>query len=362
MTGNQQAANKDAPDAPSSAAPGVESAALLAQIIDVADDAIITTDEKGQILAFNKGAERMFGYAAREVLGRNLELLLPPRHRDAHVGHMAGFVKSPTPSRPMAQRGAIYGLCKSGAEFPAQASISKVKDGDRMILTAFVRDISDRVETEKQLRQALQEREVLLGEIHHRVRNNLQVISSLLNLQARTTDDQFVRQAFDESQSRVQSMALIHQQLYEANSFSAIDLGDYVRRLASHLFRSYGDSAERVRLDIDIEGVSLAVDRAAPCGLIINELLSNSLKYAFLDRRPGRIYIRAERQPNQSILLTIGDDGPGLPPKVGLWNTKTLGLRLVRTLVRQIDGELELGDPPGAEFRIRFAPSDGQEA
>lgn len=336
----------------------LKSVDLFAQILDVADDAIITTDEQGEILAFNKGAERIFGYPAQEVLGRNLEMLLPTRYREAHSGHMAGFVKSPTVSRPMAQRGAIYGLCNDGKEFPAQASISKVTDGDRVILTAFLRDISERVDSEKQLRQALQEREVLLGEIHHRVRNNLQVISSLLNLQARTTDDQYVRQAFEESQSRVQSMALIHQQLYEANSFSAVDLGDYVRRLAGHLFRSFGDSTEHIQLELKIEGVSLAVDRAAPCGLIINELLSNSLKYAFLGNRPGRIYIRAERQPNQSILLSIGDDGPGLPPDVGLWNTKTLGLRLVRTLVRQIDGELELGEPPGAEFRIRFPPTD----
>lgn len=358
MKGNRPT-KKDTPTAGNHASAALKSVTLLAQILDVADDAIISTDEKGEILAFNKGAERIFGYSAHEVLGRNLELLLPPRHREAHVGHMAGFVKSPTPSRPMAQRSAIYGLCKSGAEFSAQASISKVQQGNGMILTAFVRDISDRVDTENQLRQALQEREVLLGEIHHRVRNNLQVISSLLNLQARTTDDQFVRQAFEESQGRVQSMALIHQQLYEANSFSAVDLGDYVRRLAGHLFRSFGDRAEHIHFDLDIEDVSLAVDRAAPCGLIINELLSNSLKYAFLDQRPGRIYVRAERQPNQSVLLTIGDDGPGLPPNVGLWNTKTLGLRLVRTLVRQIDGELELGEPPGAEFRIRFAPSDG---
>lgn len=329
----------------------------MAQILDVADDAIISTDEEGEILAFNKGAERIFGYSAKDVLGRNLELLLPARYREAHLGHMTGFVKSPTPSRPMAQRGAIYGLCKSGEEFPAQASISKVKDGDRVILTAFLRDISERVDSERRLRQALQEREVLLGEIHHRVRNNLQVISSLLNLQSRATDDPFVRQAFDESQSRVQSMALIHQQLYEANSFSAVDLSDYVRRLAGHLFRSFGDRTEHIQFDIGIEGVSLPVDRAAPCGLIINELLSNSLKYAFLDQQPGRIYVHAELQPNESILLTIGDDGPGLPPDVGLWNTKTLGLRLVRTLTRQIDGELELGEPPGAEFRIRFAPA-----
>ena len=153
-------------------------------------------------------------------------------------------------------------------------------------------------------------------------------------------------------------MALIHQQLYEASSFANIDLGDYVRRLANQLLRAFGESTDHIDLDIKIHEVSLAVDRAAPCGLIINELVSNSLKYAFNDQRPGRICIRAEEQPDQSILLTVSDDGPGLPPEVGFWSTKTLGLRLVRTLVRQLDGELELGDPPGTEFRIRFAASD----
>lgn len=337
----------------------LKSVALLAQILDVADDAVITINEGGKILAFNKGAERMFRYSAGEIIGQDLSVLLPSRYRGVHSGHIADFVRSSSVSRPMAQRTAIYGVRRDGREFPAQASISKVESEGQVILTAFLRDITESVDTEKQLRDTLQEKEVLLGEIHHRVRNNLQVISSLLNLQARSTDDRYVRQAFDESQRRVQSMALIHQQLYEANSFTRIDLADYVRRLANHLFRAFGATTEGVTLDLDIESVSLAVDRAAPCGLIMNELVSNSLKYAFAGNRPGRIYVRAQRQPDQSILLTIGDDGPGLPSEIGLWSTKTLGLRLVRTLVRQIDGELEVAGPPGAEFRIRFSSSDG---
>jgi PAS domain S-box-containing protein len=337
----------------------LKSAALLAQILDVADDAIITIEENGKILAFNKGAERLFGYSAGEIIGRDLAVLMPARYRTSHSGHVADFVKSPSVSRPMAQRTAFYGVRRDGQEFPAQASISKVTTGGRVFLTAFLRNISDRVDTEKQLRDAVQEKEVLLGEIHHRVRNNLQIISSLLNLQARGTDDRYVRQAFDESQSRVHSMALIHQQLYESNSFARIDFEDYVRRLASHLFRTFGNAAERVAFNLEIDGVSLAVDHAAPCGLIINELVSNSLKYAFTGNRRGRVYVRAERQPDQSVLLTIGDDGPGLPSDIGFWNTKTLGLRLVRTLVQQIDGELEIANPPGAEFRIRFYCADG---
>lgn len=334
------------------------SLAVLGQILDSADDAVITINRSGAVLAFNKAAERIFGYAASDIIGRNIDVLIPARFRDMHTRHMAEFAKSPNASRAIAQRTAILGIRKSGEEFRAEASISKIVSQGEMILTAFLRDISNQVDTETQLRQALEEKEVLLGEIHHRVRNNLQVISSLLNLQARATNDQYVRQAFEESQRRVQSMALIHQQLYEANSFANIDLADYVRRLSNHLLRAFGESTDHIHLDIEIHEVSLAVDRAAPCGLIINELLSNSLKYAFSGRRAGRIYIRAEQQPDHSIVLTVGDDGPGLPPEVGFWSTKTLGLRLVRTLVRQLDGELELGDPPGTEFRIRFAASD----
>lgn len=336
----------------------MQSASVLAQILDVSDDAVITIDEHGIVVAFNQGAERIFGYRESEIVGRELAMLMPARFRGAHSRHVAEFDKSPASSRPMGQRGLVYGLRRDGTEFPAEASISKVTGNRVSLLTAFVRDVSDRVDTENQLRQVVEEKEVLLGEIHHRVRNNLQVISSLLNLQARATDDEFLRNAFEESQSRVQAMALIHQQLYEAGSFASIDLADYVRRLTSHLLRAFGQSTDHVHVDLDIKDVSLAVNRAAPCGLIINELVTNSLKYAFSDQRSGRIYVSAEEQPNHSILLTIGDDGPGLPPDVGFWNTKTLGLRLVRTLVRQLDGELELSEPPGAEFRIRFAPSD----
>lgn len=334
------------------------SVALLAEILDSADDAVVTIGQSGTILAFNQAACRMFGHAPEEIVGQNLNVLLPPRVREVHAQHVDDFAKSPTSSRAMAQRSTISGVRRNGEEFPAEASISKVVSDGQVILTAFVRDVSDRVDTERQLRRAVEEKEVLLGEIHHRVRNNLQVISSLLNLQARATNDRDLRRAFDDSQSRVQSMALIHQQLYEASSYANIDLADYIRRLTSHLMHAYGESTEHIDLKIEINDISLAVSRAAPCGLIVNELVSNSLKYAFVDGRPGTIYIRATAQPDNSICLTVGDDGPGLPPEVGFWNTKTLGLRLVRTLVRQLDGELELGDPPGAEFRIRFAASD----
>ncbi len=328
---------------------------LLARILDIADDAIISISLDGKITIFNQGAERIFGYSANEILGMPLDTLLPPRYRARHEIDVAQFAKSPTAARVMAQRGQIYGMRKDGSEFPAEASISKVMVEDLQLLTVILRDVTERKFTEDQLRRTIAEREVLLREVHHRVKNNLQVVSSLLNLQARATQDDYVRRAFEESQNRVQSMALIHEQLYGSSDFAAIDFPDYVRQLTSRLFHSYHVPADSIEFETRIAPVSLGVDIAVPCGLILNELLSNSLKYGMIEGQAGRIYIYVDQLEDHSVRITAGDNGPGLPPEVGFWNTKTLGLRLVRQLVRQIDGEIELSGPPGVEYRIRFA-------
>ena len=335
---------------------------LMALIVDIADDAIISIDSDSKIRIFNQGAERIFGYSSEEILGRPLSVLIPSRFRRLHADYVGEFAKSPTPARAMAQRGDIFGVRKNGKEFPAEASISKVGEGDSQVSTVILRDVSDTRLVERTLRSALQEKEILLREVHHRVKNNLQVVSSLLKLQARSAPDPEVQVAFEECQQRIQSMALIHEQLYESVDFSDVDFPEYIRQLAQRLFRSYKVNPGRVELQTEVGPVRLGVDIAVPCGLILNELLSNSLKYAFPEERAGSVTIRVERLQDESVLMTISDDGVGLPPDVGFWNTKTLGLRLVRLLVRQLDGEIELGGPPGAEFRIRFSLEGGVQA
>lgn len=334
----------------------LKSPGLLARILDIADDAIISIDSAQRICIFNQGAERIFGYATDEVLGESLGILLPPEHRERHERHVGEFAKSPIAARVMAQRAEIFGVRKNGDVFPAEASISKVDVHGELILTVILRDITSRKTAERKVQEALQEKEVLLREVHHRVKNNLQVVSSLLSLQARSTTDPHARKVFEESQGRVQSMALIHEQLYESNSFAAVDFSNYLRQLAAQLVRSQEVSADRVDVKVEVDGVQLSIDVAVPCGLIVNELLTNALKYAFPEGRNGSVRIRVSHQPDASVTLTVSDDGVGLPPGVGFWNTKTLGLRLVRSLVRQLDGEIELSGPPGASFRIRFAP------
>jgi PAS domain S-box-containing protein len=325
------------------------------QILNIADDAIVSVDQRHNIILFNQGAERTFGYSVDEAMGESLDLLLPTRFQGPHRKHISDFEEAETPSRRMGERGRIVGRRKDGSEFPAEASISKLSFDELTIYTVILRDITQRFQDEEKIRSSLREKEVLLREIHHRVKNNLQVVSSLLGLQSRGTDDEQVRKHFRESQNRVQAMALIHEKLYQSESFSSVDFPEYLRQLASHLFRSYQVSSSRVVLRTEVADVRLSIDAAVPCGLVLNELLSNALKYAFPDGRDGAVLIRLTEEDDQGVVaLTVADDGVGLPPEVGFWNTRTLGLRLVRSLVRQLGGDVEIDRSLGTRITVSF--------
>ncbi len=220
-------------------------------------------------------------------------------------------------------------------------------------------DISDRKRAEDQIRASLQEKEVMLKEIHHRVKNNLQVVSSLLKLQAGHIEDKRIVEVFKESQNRVIAMALIHEKLYQSDDLAKTDFSEYIHSLATALFRSYSANPRSIQLDLDIQEVRLSIDIAIPCGLIINELISNSLKYAFPAGETGAIYIQLHAQEDQSndsirYQLIVGDSGRGFPSDLNFRNTKSLGLQLVCTLVRQLRGEIDLSHRMGAQFTISF--------
>ena len=334
----------------------LKSDGLLSRILDIADDAIISVDQTQRIIMFNQGAEKIFGYSADEALDQLVDILMPGRFGEAHRQYVPDFGKSPIAARRMGEREGIVGRRKDGTEFPAEASISKVDIEGIRIYTVILRDMTQHREAEERIKASLREKEVLLKEIHHRVKNNLQVVSSLLNLQSRGIHDERTRQKFKESQNRVQSMALIHEQLYQTSKLSLIDYPEYIRQLAAHLFRSYHVSSTRIDLTTRIDDVRLSVDVAVPCGLILNELVSNSLKYAFPDGREGEIRIELHNSGDHEVTLTVADDGVGLPEEVGFWDTKTLGLRLVGTLVRQLNGNVEVDRSGGTAIRISFAP------
>lgn len=218
-------------------------------------------------------------------------------------------------------------------------------------MVCVAQDISDRKAAEKQIKASLQEKEVLLREIHHRVKNNLQIISSLLHLQSKNVDGEAAQQLFAESQHRVRSMALIHEHLYQSDDLAQVDFEAYLDRLTEHLIRSYG--ARGVSLELDADGAPISVDRAIPCGLIVNELVTNALKHAFPEEAPGTISVRFAMESNRAELV-VADDGTGLANDADLEQTGSLGLKLVRGLVQQLSGTLAIEHTPGLRFVITF--------
>jgi PAS domain S-box-containing protein len=213
-------------------------------------------------------------------------------------------------------------------------------------------EIVERERAEEKVRASLREKEILLKEIHHRVKNNLQIISTLLDLQSEYILDKQSLRFFRESQDRIRSMALVHEKLYQTSNFISINFGDYIANLTKYLFNSYVTDPERISLVLDVAPATLEIDQAIPFGLILNELVSNSLKYAFPGERCGEIVVRLRTEGDVGVVLLVKDDGVGLPPGLDFENTESLGLQLVTMLVRQIRGEIEPGNEGGTSFTI----------
>lgn len=215
-----------------------------------------------------------------------------------------------------------------------------------------IRDITVHKRAEIKLQRGLEEKEVLLKEIHHRVKNNLQIISSLLRLQSQTIADVETAEKFRVSRDRVHTMALVHESLYKAPDLSRIPFADYMRNLTSHLSASHPEIRERVRLNLDIDTVYLDIQQAIPCGLIINELVTNALKHAFPDKKPGEVMVSLKRTGEECLEIAVRDQGIGLPELVVPGLTGSLGLQIVFDLIRQMDGKLEIERKNGTGFRI----------
>ena len=221
-------------------------------------------------------------------------------------------------------------------------------------IAGICEDISERKFTEARIQAALHEKEILVKEIHHRVKNNMQVISSLLQLQAQYIQDEATLSLFEESQTRIHSMALIHEQLYQSENIDRIDLLPYVENLVANLYQSFGCCNDSIQLNLNVDQISLNIETAIPCGLIINELVSNSLKYAF-SQKGGEISIDFYQIEDQQFHLRIKDNGVGFPVDFDVENTETLGLRLVRMLTHQLEGTLAIDSQYGTCYDVNFS-------
>jgi PAS domain S-box-containing protein len=243
---------------------------------------------------------------------------------------------------------------------PFLTRVIPLKDAAGRVLQWFGTntDISVLKQAEDQIKASLAEKEVMLREIHHRVKNNLQVISSLVGLQADGTEDETVRAVLRDVTFRVRSMALVHEKLYQTGDLARIDFAEYARSLLSYLWRAHGSAAAPIRLTFDLEPLSLPVDIAVPCGLILNELAGNALKHAFRGRNQGEVAVSLHRTPEGHSLLCLRDNGVGLPPQLDWRQAPSLGLRLVQMLAGQLNATVEVSGGEGTKFEITFVPPE----
>jgi two-component sensor histidine kinase len=286
--------------------------------------------------------------------------------REGHKGHHAEY-EAQRSTRPMGQGRDLRARRKDGSEFPVEVSLSFVPEGRSGIAVAFVSDISLREQSEREagalvhrLEGALAEKTVLLQEVHHRVKNNLAVIASLLAMQADAIGDGPANRYLMESRQRVHSMALIHEHLYGTGNLKRVRLDEYAEKLTSELYISYSPSAD-IAVRVEAEPLELSVEQAIPCGLILNELVSNALKYAFPNHREGQIVVGIVRPKPGFIAVTVRDNGAGLAQDFDWRNAHSLGLKIVQILARQLGGSIELERTGGTAFQFTF-PFEDQPA
>jgi PAS domain S-box-containing protein len=256
--------------------------------------------------------------------------------------------------------GQVVGVVHQGRTQPVWVLCNgyPVKDEEGRIVQAVITfsDITERKQAEMMLRETLQQKEALLHEVHHRVKNNLQVISSLLSLEARRQLEPATKAVLEEMKGRIRSMALLHETLYLTKNFARVDLASYLREVAVKLFRALNANPSAVRLVLELAAAEVELDQAMPCGLLVNELMTNALKHGFPGDRHGEVRLGLQQTADGRVHLQVGDDGVGLPTDLDLNNAQTLGLQLVTDLTRQLQGTLEIGPGPGASFSIVFTP------
>ena len=324
--------------------------ARLQALIRAIPDMVVFKDSGGRHLIVNKALEELTGLSQKELIGKTNADLLPPDLAEACTKSDEEVLKSRSPLHFEEHYTGRDG--EKGYLDTVKAPI--FDDLGNVAGTVTVsREITDRKKIEERIKASLEEKEVLLKEIHHRVKNNLNVIASLLNLQARYIGDTKFLDIFQDCQNRIRSMALIHEKLYERGDLLKIDFKEYIVSLISSLSALYADKTNNIGFKTNIQNIALDIDTSIPCGLIINELVTNSLKHAFRDRNDGQISI-AFRSAGRDYALSIKDDGVGLRKDFDLARAETLGLQLVDVLTKQLGGTLEIIVDGGTEFRITF--------
>jgi PAS domain S-box-containing protein len=330
----------------------------LRQIIDLVPHMIFAKDEEGRFLLVNRVVAEAYNTTVAELTGK--------KHSDYH--------EDDTEIHRMLNDD-MEVIRNGKAKFIPEESFVDSQGTTRLLQTAkipFVTsglskpavlgvavDVTDLKKADAQLRSSLKEKEVLLREIHHRVKNNLAVVNSLLRLQSRNAKDEFHRQMFLDAQDRIRSLALAHERLCQSENLSRVNMDEYVASLVDHLFLTAKGIGERVNITKDVENVQVSLDKAVPLGFLINELVSNALRHGHPNQEKGLIDISLRTVSHDELELTVKDDGVGIPGNIDFENPQSFGLSLVNLFTQQLDGATELLRNGGTEFRIRFSKNSG---
>lgn len=327
------------------------------QIIEAAPDAMLVVDETGRIVRTNARLHQLLGYAREELLNQSVEMLIPLQFRSDHGGHMHHYFTQPK-ARFMGEGRDPFARRKDGTEVAVEIGLAPLETEDGMQVLANITDIRKRIEFQAQLESALNEKTLLLNEIHHRVKNNLQIVASLLSLQAGQVQDPHFSELISESESRVRAMALLHQVLYEGKNFAYVDLGTYLSRLVGLRSQIYGADARGIQVYVETDDLNLSFNRSIPLGLIVNELLSNAFKHAFGEGQSGEIWVELTGESEQCAKLVVHDNGRGLPKDLLGRKHDTLGMQIVELLTEQIGATLTIDSDAGARFELELSLSD----
>ncbi len=318
-------------------------------IFENSGSATVVIEEDNIISLVNSEFEKLYGYNKEDVEGKIKWMDIVSKE---HIPMMSEYHEKRIIEPESGPRNYEFNLIDSQGKIRNIYTTVAIIPGTTKTLVSL-QDITSRNQTENELKTSINDKDMLLREIHHRVKNNLQIVSSLLNLQSQYIKDQNALDVFKESQNRVRSMAIIHEKLYKSTDMSKIDFADYISDLTESLFFNYRIDPAKIRLTKTMDKVFFDVDTAIPCGLIVNELITNCLKHAFPDGKKGNISVELSKK-DTGYFLCVKDDGIGFADDIDYKNTESLGLQLVNNLVSQIDGTIELDSTGGSCFNINF--------
>ncbi|HEK85352.1 MAG TPA: PAS domain S-box protein [Candidatus Aminicenantes bacterium] len=322
---------------------------LFQTVVDSADDIVFVLDKNYELILFNQAAAKTFGLEREQIEKRNFKELYPQENWSEAAKRFERVFSGEVVREDVELRFGDKKIILNVTEVPLRN-----EKGEIYALCGIGRDLTTRVELEKALEISLREKEVLLREIHHRVKNNMQVISSLLNLQAHFVNRPEFTSIIKECQNRIRSIALVHEHLYRSTNLASINFADYLNKLVIHLYNVHKISEDKINLEINLDDIFLEIGMAIPLGLLSTEIISNCFKHAFPGERKGRVVISLKKIAPENYQLKISDDGIGLPDNINIRESKSFGLQLINLLGEQIGARIEVERKGGTTFSISF--------